>query len=161
MSHAEGHRSHEEGAAEPFAGSPPVPDGCRINGNPRVWRVCSPESPSSDEQAKTEVGVMATYVLLVKLTDKGAADIENVPQRIDQSIKAWKEVGGKDLTVHLTMGEYDYCCIGEAPDDETVAKFLFKLAKRGNVRTSTMKAFSKEQVAQLLAGADRKGLVTD
>lgn len=104
---------------------------------------------------------MATYVLLVKLTDKGAADIENVPARIDQSIKAWKEVGGKDLTVHLTMGEYDYCCIGEAPDDETVAKFLFKLAKRGNVRTSTMKAFSKEQVAQLLAGADRKGLVTD
>ena len=51
-------------------------------------------------------GVMATYVLLVKLTDKGAADIENMPARIDQSIKAWKEVGGKDLTVHLTMGEY-------------------------------------------------------
>ena len=97
---------------------------------------------------------MATYVLLVKLTDKGAADIKNVPERIDQSIKAWREVGGQSLDVRLTMGEYDYCCIGEAPDDETVATFLFKLAKRGNVRTSTMKAFSKEQVAQMLAAID-------
>jgi uncharacterized protein with GYD domain len=33
-----------------------------------------------------------------------------------------------------------------------VMKFLFKLAKRGNVRTSTMKAFSKDQVAELLKG---------
>ena len=97
---------------------------------------------------------MATYVLLVKLTDKGAEDIKNVPARIDQSVKAWKEVGGESLAVHLTMGEYDYCCIGEAPNDDVVAKFLFKLARRGNVRTSTMKAFSKEQVAQLLAAID-------
>jgi uncharacterized protein with GYD domain len=112
------------------------------------------EGSSFSRDSNAEVRMMATYVLLVKLTDKGAADIKNVPERIDQSIRAWKEVGGTNLTVHLTMGEYDYCGIGEAPDDETVAKFLFKLAKRGNVRTSTMKAFSKEQVAQLLATID-------
>jgi hypothetical protein len=35
-----------------------------------------------------------------------------------------------------------------------VAKFLFKLAKRGNVRGSTMKTYSKERVAQLLAAID-------
>jgi uncharacterized protein with GYD domain len=95
---------------------------------------------------------MATYVLLVKLTDKGAADIANVPERIDQSVNAWQEVGGGDLNVLMTMGEYDYCCIGEAPSDEVIMKFLFKLAKRGNVRTSTMKAFSKDQVSELLKG---------
>jgi uncharacterized protein with GYD domain len=95
---------------------------------------------------------MATYVLLVKLTDKGAADIANVPERIDQSVKAWQEVGGRNLNVLLTMGEYDYCCIGEAPSDDVVMKFVFKLAKRGNVRTSTMKAFSKDQVSELLKG---------
>jgi uncharacterized protein with GYD domain len=97
---------------------------------------------------------MATYVMLVKLTDKGAADIKNAPERIEQSIKAWHEVGGTSLAVYLTMGEYDYCCLGEAPNDETAAKFLFKLARRGNVRTATMKAFSKEQVAELLAAID-------
>ena len=52
----------------------------------------------------------------------------------------------------MTMGEYDYCCIGEAPSDDVVMKFLFKLARRGNVRTSTMKAFSKAQVSELLKG---------
>jgi len=93
---------------------------------------------------------MATYVLLVKLTDKGAADIANVPERIDQSVKAWQEVGGRNLDVLMTMGEYDYCCIGEAPSDDVVMKFVFKLAKRGNVRTSTMKAFSRDQVSELL-----------
>jgi uncharacterized protein with GYD domain len=97
-------------------------------------------------------GVMATYVLLVKLTDKGADDIGNVPERIDQSVKSWQEVGGRNLDVLLTMGEYDYCCIGEAPSDDVVMKFLFKLAKRGNVRTSTMKAFSKDEVSELLKG---------
>jgi len=95
---------------------------------------------------------MATYVLLVKFTDKGAADITNVPDRIDQSVNAWREVGGRDFNVLMTMGEYDYCCIGEAPSDDVVMKFLFKLAKRGNVRTSTMKAFSKDQVSELLKG---------
>ena len=95
---------------------------------------------------------MATYVLLVKLTDKGAADIANVPERIDQSAKAWQEVGGRSLDVLMTMGEYDYCCIGDAPSDDVVMKFVFKLAKRGNVRTSTMKAFSKDQVSELLKG---------
>jgi uncharacterized protein with GYD domain len=95
---------------------------------------------------------MATYVLLVKLTDKGANDIRNVPDRIDQSVKAWQEVGGQNLDILMTMGEYDYCCVGQAPDDETVMKFLYKLAARGNVRTSTMKAFSKDQVAEMLQG---------
>ncbi len=95
---------------------------------------------------------MATYVLLVKLTDKGAADITNVPERLDQSVKAWQEVGGQDLNILLTMGEYDYCCLGEAPRDDVVMKFLFKLAKRGNVHTSTMKGYSRDQVAQMLAG---------
>lgn len=97
---------------------------------------------------------MASYVLLVKLTDKGAADVVNIPTRIDQSLRIWREVGGKELTVWLTMGTYDYCCIGEAPDDETVVRFLFRLTQRGNVRTETMKAFSREQVAQLLAALD-------
>jgi len=32
-------------------------------------------------------------------------------------------------------------------------KFLFKLAARGNVRTSTLKAFSRAEVARLLSAA--------
>lgn len=95
---------------------------------------------------------MARYVMLVKLTDQGARDIRNVPQRIEQTIKAWQELGGKDLSIVMTMGEYDYCCIGEAPSEEVMMKLLFKLAARGNVRTTTMKAFTKEEVAGLLVG---------
>lgn len=95
---------------------------------------------------------MALYVMLVKLTDQGARDIKNVPQRIDQTIKAWEELGGKDLNIVMTMGDYDYCCIGDAPSEDVMMKLLFKLAARGNVRTTTMKAFTKDQVAGLLAG---------
>jgi uncharacterized protein with GYD domain len=95
---------------------------------------------------------MARYVMLVKLTDQGARDIRNVPQRIEQTIKAWQELGGTDLSIVMTMGEYDYCCMGEAPSEEVMMKLLFKLAARGNVRTTTMKAFTKEEVAGLLAG---------
>ena len=95
---------------------------------------------------------MATYVLLVKLSDKGAADVRNVSQRLEQSVKAWAEVGGGSLDILMTMGDWDYCCIGDAPNDEAVMKFLYKLAAHGNVHTCTMKAFRKDQIAEMLTG---------
>ncbi len=48
------------------------------------------------------------------------------------------------------MGEYDYVAIAECPSDEAAATFLLLLGSMGNVRTTTLKAFNKEEFAEMV-----------
>jgi uncharacterized protein with GYD domain len=93
---------------------------------------------------------MVTYIVLMKLTDQGIKDIKNAPQRIDAAAKALEAMGGKMTGFYLTMGEYDYVVIGEGPSDEVGMTFLLGLGAAGNVKTTTLKAFTKEQFAEMV-----------
>jgi uncharacterized protein with GYD domain len=93
---------------------------------------------------------MPLYISLYKLTDQGIKNIKNAPKRFEQGAKVWEEMGGKVLGFYLTMGEYDYVSIGEAPNDEAVAAFALGLGALGNVRTTTLKAFSVEEFAEIV-----------
>ena len=48
------------------------------------------------------------------------------------------------------MGEYDYVAIGEFPNDEVAMAFALALASTGNVRTTTLKAFVKDEFAEIV-----------
>jgi uncharacterized protein with GYD domain len=48
------------------------------------------------------------------------------------------------------MGEYDYVAIGEAPSDEAYMTFLLGIGAQGNARTTTLKAFTKEEFAEMI-----------
>jgi uncharacterized protein with GYD domain len=85
------------------------------------------------------------------LTGQGAKDIKNAPQRVDDAIKAFEAMGGKLIGFYLVMGEYDYVAIGEFPNDEAAATFQLGLAALGNVKTTTLKAFTKEEFAKIVA----------
>jgi uncharacterized protein with GYD domain len=50
----------------------------------------------------------------------------------------------------MTMGEFDYISIAEAPSDEVAAAFLLSLGALGNVHTTTLKGFTLEQFASLV-----------
>jgi len=50
----------------------------------------------------------------------------------------------------VTFGEYDYIGIADAPNDEVAMRFLLGLGSAGNVRTTTLKAFTKEQYAEII-----------
>ena len=93
---------------------------------------------------------MATYILLMKLTDQGRKDIKGVPQRIEQAAKTVEAMGGKMIGFYATMGEYDYVAIGEGLSDEVMMTFLLGLGSLGNVRTTTLKAFTKEEFAEMV-----------
>ena len=47
-------------------------------------------------------------------------------------------------------GEYDAVVTIEAPDDETYATFVLNIAAQGNIRTTTLKAFSEEESFRIL-----------
>jgi len=87
---------------------------------------------------------MPDYVVLMKLTSQGAANIAEAPERIKGAKAAWADLGGKVKSFHVTMGEYDYVAIGEAPNDWSAMAFAAELAAAGDVTTTTMKAFSED-----------------
>ena len=89
---------------------------------------------------------MPTYIGLYKLTDKGVKNIKGAPKRIEEAIKAAEAVGGKVLGFYTVMGEYDYVAIGEFPNDEVA----LAIGAQGNVRTKTLKAFTKEEFAKIV-----------
>ena len=86
---------------------------------------------------------MSTFVIMMKLTDQGAKAIKDAPARIEAGIKGWESMGGKILGFYVTMGDYDYVTIGEAPSDEAAAAFVLSLGALGNVHTTTLKAFPR------------------
>jgi uncharacterized protein with GYD domain len=93
---------------------------------------------------------MPTYILLMKLTDQGVKTIKDAPKRVEEGIKGFEAMGGKMLGFYLTTGEYDYVSIGEAPSDEAAVAFALALGSKGNVRTTSLKAFTKEEFAGMV-----------
>jgi uncharacterized protein with GYD domain len=93
---------------------------------------------------------MAMYISLMKFTDQGIKDIKNAPDRIEKAFKALEAMGGKIVDFYVTMGEYDYVAIAEGPSDEVAFTFLMGLGAAGNVRTTTLKAFTKEDFFKLV-----------
>ena len=93
---------------------------------------------------------MATHIVMMKLTEQGIKDIKNAPQRVDAAAKAIEAMGGKMTGFYFTLGEYDYISIVEGLSDEAGATFLLKLGSGGNVRTTTLKAFTKQELVEIV-----------
>ena len=94
---------------------------------------------------------MPIYITLFNMTEQGIKNIKDAPKRIEEGIKAAESIGGKLIGFYATMGEYDYVSIGEAPSDEVHMTFLLGLAAQGYVRTKTLKAFTKEELGEMIS----------
>ena len=93
---------------------------------------------------------MPSYVILMKLTGQGAKEIKDSPKRIQEGIQGVEAMGGKVKDFYLTMGDYDYVAVGEFPSDEVAATFLLSLGALGNVKTTTLRAFSTDEFAEIV-----------
>ncbi|MFW9986734.1 MAG: GYD domain-containing protein [Candidatus Odinarchaeota archaeon] len=93
---------------------------------------------------------MPIYITLMKLTAQGVKNIKDAPKRIESGIKYLERLGGKLLAFYVTFGEYDYIGIAEAPNDEVAMRFLLGLGSAGNVKTTTLKAYSKEEFVKVV-----------
>ena len=93
---------------------------------------------------------MPIYIGLMKLTDQGAKDIKNAPERVKAAIEASEATGGKNIGFYVTMGEYDYVVISEQPSDEATMVQLAGIASNGLVRTKTLKAFTLDEFEGIL-----------
>ena len=90
------------------------------------------------------------YVSLVMWTDRGLQQVMDAPQRFTGVIKMVENLGGT-IEIFSTMGEYDFVAIVEAPSDEIAMQAALQLESAGNARTMTMKAWTLDEAAKILA----------
>ena len=95
---------------------------------------------------------MGTYISLVNWTDQGIKSVKDSPGRLDGARQLAKKHGCQMTQFFMTIGPYDMVAMLEAPDDESAAKFSLALASSGNVRTTTLKAFSEDAYRKIIAG---------
>jgi len=94
---------------------------------------------------------MPMYITFLNYTQQGIKDIKNAPKRVAAARRAIEASGGKIHAFYLTMGQYDAVTIIEAPSDEAAAANALAVGAQGNVRTSTMRAFTEEEMAEIIS----------
>jgi uncharacterized protein with GYD domain len=94
---------------------------------------------------------MATYIVLGNFTDQGIRSVKETAKRAEAFKEMARKAGVKVKEVYWTLGQYDLATIVEAPDDETATALGLSACSLGNIRTQTLRAFSAEEMGQIIA----------
>jgi len=95
---------------------------------------------------------MATYFIFINWTDQGIRTVKDSPKRLDAVKKTLKEMGGELKDFYMLQGSHDAVLIAEMPTDEKLAGFVLKVGSAGNVRTTTMRAYSEQEYRKIIGG---------
>ena len=93
---------------------------------------------------------MARYIMLMNWTEQGITHVKDSPKRLDAAKALAKKLKGEIRKFYMTTGAYDMILILEVPDAEAAAKFALSVGSGGNVRTTTLKAFSEESYRTII-----------
>jgi uncharacterized protein with GYD domain len=95
--------------------------------------------------------LMATYLSLFNWTDQGIRTVKDSPKRLESTRKALKKMGGELKAFYMLQGQYDGALIFDIPGEEELTKFLLTTGVAGNVRTTTLRAFTEEEFTKHIA----------
>ena len=93
---------------------------------------------------------MPHYISLVNWTEQGIKNVKESPKRVDAFNSMASRMGAK-VDLFFTMGEYDLVAVTDAPNDETAMQLLLELGRIGNVRTTTLKAWTTAEATKVIA----------
>jgi uncharacterized protein with GYD domain len=83
-------------------------------------------------------------------TDQGIRTAKDSVQRRDQANALAEKHGARIEQVYWTVGPYDLVTIIEAPDDESATSMLLELGSAGNLRTTTLRAYGREEMSGII-----------
>ena len=89
----------------------------------------------------------------MRWTSQGIAGLPAWRERVEEGERIIDDAGGKLVGVYVTLGRYDVVEIFEAPNDETAYGIVLELARHGNVRTETLRAFTREEAEAIVRGS--------
>ncbi len=93
---------------------------------------------------------MITYVMLMKLTQTGAAAVEYIPTWQESIAARVDELHGNIIAFVATLGIYDVIMVVELVSDEDAACVALHIAAEGNLSPTTLKGFGPENVPQYI-----------
>ena len=93
---------------------------------------------------------MPTYIALMNWTDQGVRTVRDSVHRREQADALAQKHGAKIEQVYWTVGPYDIVSILDAPDDESATAVLLELASEGNLRTTTLRVYGREEMSGII-----------
>jgi uncharacterized protein with GYD domain len=94
---------------------------------------------------------MPTYIVLGNFTDQGIRNIKDTAKRAQAVRDTAKKLKITVKETYWTLGQFDVALIIDAPDEASVTALGLSVGALGNVRTQTLRAFSAEEMTQLLS----------
>ena len=93
---------------------------------------------------------MPAYLTLFNWTEQGFKNVKDTAKRAQAAREAWEAAGGRFIGVWWTFGQYDGFVVHEAPDDATANRLLVSTGMKGDIRTTTLRAFGEEEIEGIL-----------
>ena len=93
---------------------------------------------------------MLAYVVLASFTDQGVRSARESPKRAEAFKDLAKTFGATVREIVWTQGRYDIVIIVDAPDESSFMSLTLSLARLGNVRTETLRAFSAAEMTKIV-----------
>jgi uncharacterized protein with GYD domain len=124
--------------------------------------------PDARKLQDSEELLMAIFISLFTFTDQGIRHVDETTKRADAFNDFAQRVGDafNDVVywaverhnvvvkdIYWTQGVYDGIIILDAPDAETAMSLFLHLDSLGDVRTQSFQAFSRDEMASILAKA--------
>jgi uncharacterized protein with GYD domain len=94
---------------------------------------------------------MPAYVVLGNWTDQGIRNVKDTAKREDAFRELCGKFGAQVKDVYRTMGRYDIVAIVDAPNDGAMSAILYSLGATGNIRTETLRGFTRQETDQAVA----------
>lgn len=94
---------------------------------------------------------MIRFLTLWNWTEQGIAKVEGTVERAEKFVQDADKSGVRVKEFLWLAGEYDGMILHEAADEATALATIAGLARRGNIRTRTLRAFDASEMRPLLA----------
>lgn len=94
---------------------------------------------------------MPTYLVLGNFTDQGIRNVRDSLKREDAFRKQCEKAGAQVRDIYRTMGRYDLAAVLEAPDDVVLSSLMYSVGAMGNIRTETLRAFTRKETEDAVA----------
>lgn len=97
---------------------------------------------------------METYLVMGQFTQQGIQNVKQTTERSEHFREIAEKFGIKVKEIYWLLGDYDVINIVEAPDSQALQALLVRVGAWGNVRTTTLRAFNKNEMDGILNKMD-------
>jgi uncharacterized protein with GYD domain len=96
---------------------------------------------------------MPKYIALIDWTEQGVGGFKDSVDRYEAAAGALESLGVQFTDIYWTLGGHDIVAVVDAPDDESLAAGLLAVAAQGNIRTTTLRAFTSDEMRSIISKA--------